>query len=34
MWVFIVEDNDINLEIVKVMLEVEGFKIFYVKDGE
>lgn len=32
--ILIAEDNDINAEIVKAMLEGEGFKIVHVKDGE
>lgn len=34
MRVLIAEDNDINSEIVKAMLEAEGFKTLHVKDGE
>jgi signal transduction histidine kinase/CheY-like chemotaxis protein len=32
--ILIAEDNDINAEIVKAMLEGEGYKIVHVKDGE
>ncbi|WP_372620543.1 response regulator, partial [Alteromonas stellipolaris] len=32
--ILIAEDNDINAEIVKAMLEGEGYKIIHVKDGE
>eukprot|EP01093_Parvamoeba_rugata_P018635 TRINITY_DN7_c0_g1_i10.p1 TRINITY_DN7_c0_g1~~TRINITY_DN7_c0_g1_i10.p1 ORF type:complete len:712 (-),score=94.63 TRINITY_DN7_c0_g1_i10:1132-3267(-) len=32
--ILIAEDNDINAEIVKAMLESEGYKIFRVKNGE
>ncbi|MDO6567619.1 response regulator [Alteromonas sp. 1_MG-2023] len=32
--ILIAEDNDINAEIVKAMLESEGYKIIHVKDGE
>ena len=34
MRILIAEDNDINAEIVKAMLEGEGYKIVHVKDGE